>query len=113
MSKDIKRCPLCGGKPKLEDCGREYFIFCTKCHLEQGHLYMSKRSAIEAWNRRYGTADQISRNQVIEALDDIGHALWDVDIPSPTVPEYVEHHEQIQYLMQLVGEKIAWVSEVS
>lgn len=35
--------------------------------------------------------------------------LWDIDIPSPTVPEYVEHHEQVQELMQLTNE---WIEKL-
>lgn len=45
-------------------------------------------------------------NEVINDLGDIRVALWDVDIPHPTVPEYVEHHQQIQKLIALVDEKI-------
>ena len=32
--------------------------------------------------------------------------MWDIDIPSPTVPEYREHHEQIQQMIALVDEKM-------
>lgn len=49
--------------------------------------------------------------QVITALQDINHALWEIDIPSPTVPEYIEHHEQIQRVMKLVGEKLDAIRE--
>lgn len=43
-------------------------------------------------------------NRVLEILDDIYDALWEIDIPSPTVPEYVEHHEGVQKVMKLVKE---------
>lgn len=46
-------------------------------------------------------------NEVLEDLRDIRAALWDIDIPSPTVPEYREHHEQIQQMIALVDEKMA------
>lgn len=49
--------------------------------------------------------------QVITALQDINHALWEIDIPSPTVPEYIEHHEQIQRVMKLVEEKLGAIRE--
>ena len=49
--------------------------------------------------------DYISRQAAIEALDEIRHALWEIDIPSPTVPEYVEHHEQVQLVWKLLDKK--------
>lgn len=42
----------------------------------------------------------------IDDLNEIFQELWDVDIPSPTVPEYIEHHEQIQGIMAVVKGKI-------
>lgn len=41
----------------------------------------------------------------IDDLNEIFQKLWDVDIPSPTVPEYKEHHDQIQGIMAVVSEK--------
>ena len=49
--------------------------------------------------------DTISRQAAIDAIDEIRHALWEIDIPSPTVPEYVEHHEQVQSVMKLLDKK--------
>ena len=49
--------------------------------------------------------DTISRQVAIDALDEIRHALWEIDIPSPTVPEYVEHHEQVQSVWKLLDKK--------
>lgn len=43
---------------------------------------------------------------IIDDLNEIFQELWDVDIPSPTVPEYREHHEQIQGIMAVVTEKL-------
>ena len=48
----------------------------------------------------------MGENEIINDLGDIRMALWDADIPSPTVPEYIEHHEQIQELIKLVDEKM-------
>jgi len=50
-------------------------------------------------------SDLISRQAAIDALDEIRHALWEIDIPSPTVPEYIEHHEQIQSVWKLLDKK--------
>lgn len=47
----------------------------------------------------------ISRQAAIDALDEIRHALWEIDIPSPTVPEYIEHHEQVQSVWKLLDKK--------
>ena len=49
--------------------------------------------------------DLISRQAAIDALDEIRHALREIDIPSPTVPEYIEHHEQIQSVWKLLDKK--------
>ena len=49
--------------------------------------------------------DAISRQVAIDALDEIRHALCEIDIPSPTVPEYVEHHEQVQAVWKLLDKK--------
>ena len=51
--------------------------------------------------------DLISRSLAVEAIENIRRLIWDVDIPSPTVPEYVEHHEQMQMLMRKCD---AWLS---
>lgn len=50
-------------------------------------------------------SDLIDRQAAIAALDEIRHALWEIDIPSPTVPEYVEHHEQVQSVWKLLDKK--------
>lgn len=48
----------------------------------------------------------ISRQEVLKILNDIYCALWEIDIPSPTVPEYVEHHEGVQKVMKVVTDKM-------
>lgn len=40
--------------------------------------------------------------RVRSMLWDIYDLLWEIDIPSPTVPEYVEHHEDVQKVMTFV-----------
>lgn len=51
---ELKPCPFCGGKAVVVPLTffKEYFAVCSKCHIEQGHLYKSERAAVEAWNRR-------------------------------------------------------------
>lgn len=44
--------------------------------------------------------DLISKEVVIDTLKAVRDLVWDVDIPSPTVPEYIEHHEQMQSIMR-------------
>lgn len=46
-------------------------------------------------------------NEILGDLGDIRCALWDCDIPSPSCPEYVEHHRDITKLIALVDEKMA------
>ena len=46
-------------------------------------------------------ADYTDRQAALKALEEICYALWEIDIPSPTVPEYIEHHEQVQSVMKL------------
>ena len=44
--------------------------------------------------------------EFIADLKEIKDEIWGYDIPSPTCPEYREHHEQIQALMKFVKGKI-------
>lgn len=53
----------------------------------------------------------ISRQLAIDVLKAIKYGLWEIDIPSPTVPEYVEHHEQIKNMMEIVDEWIKRINE--
>lgn len=45
--------------------------------------------------------DLIDKEQALKALEEISYALWEIDIPSPTVPEYIEHHEGVQSVMEV------------
>jgi len=42
-------------------------------------------------------------NAHIAALRDL---VWEEDIPSPTIPEYVEHHESIQKILKYIDAKL-------
>ena len=48
--------------------------------------------------------DTIHRQAAIEALEQIRYALWEIDIPSSTVPEYIEHHRDVQNVMKRIDE---------
>lgn len=48
----------------------------------------------------------IDRRVAIEAIKEIRDKIWDVDIPSPTVPEYIEHHQQMIHLMNECDNKL-------
>ena len=49
----------------------------------------------------YGS-DYITRQAALEALEQIRYALWGIDIPHSTVPEYIEHHRSVQDVMERV-----------
>lgn len=51
----------------------------------------------------------IKKQTALNALRDIYMRLWEIDIPSHTVPEYVEHHEQVQELMRRTNE---WIEKI-
>jgi len=44
--------------------------------------------------------EMIRKQDAIKAIDQILEALWEIDIPSPTVPEYIEHHQGVQAVMK-------------
>ena len=48
----------------------------------------------------------MAENEVLGDLGDIRIALWEIDIPSPTTLEYIEHHNQIMRMIALVDEKM-------
>jgi len=55
-------------------------------------------------SKRYIEADR-----AIDALKAIRYGLWEIDIPSPTVPEYIEHHEQIKNMMEITD---GWIKKL-
>lgn len=48
----------------------------------------------------------MSENLIIGILGDIRLAVWDRDIPSPTCPEYIEHHNDCVEIMNFISEKM-------
>ena len=51
----------------------------------------------------------IDKKSAIDALKAIRYGLWEIDIPSPTVPEYVEHHEQIKNMLEITD---GWIKKL-
>lgn len=51
----------------------------------------------------------IDKKSAIDALKAIRYGLWEIDIPSPTVPEYVEHHEQIKNMLEITD---GWIKRL-
>lgn len=43
----------------------------------------------------------ISRETALRAIEEICFALWEIDIPHSTCPEYIEHHKQVQRVMAI------------
>lgn len=41
-------------------------------------------------------------DMAIKAIHDIKEKVWEIDIPSPTIPEYVEHHEQVKSVLIVI-----------
>ena len=62
---------------------------------------MSNQEAYEELCRKAEKYDKL-----LKAMFEIQEAVWGMDIPSPTVPEYVEHHNQMQELLALIDTKI-------
>ena len=55
MLDELKSCPFCGGKAKLEDMGYPHHVFCTKCFARvtgQGYAEEGEQDAIRKWNSR-------------------------------------------------------------
>lgn len=49
---EVKSCPLCGGKGRLEEMLRRFYAKCTKCGCN-GPLMATVTEAKEAWEKRY------------------------------------------------------------
>ena len=48
----------------------------------------------------------MGENLIISILGDIRSEVWDRDIPSPTCPEYIEHHNACIEIMNFISEKM-------
>lgn len=54
----------------------------------------------------------IDKGDVLHALKNVKEMVWGYDIPSPTVPEYIEHHEQMQAIMERIDVHIEYFEGV-
>jgi len=43
---------------------------------------------------------------MLEKILALRELVWMEDIPSPTVPEYVEHHESIQKILKYIDNEL-------
>ena len=51
-ARPLRECPFCGGEAILQRSEKQtYFVFCRKCGA-CGPVCATRRTAIEAWNRR-------------------------------------------------------------
>lgn len=73
---------------------------------EENKKYIKSISSFENTIRKLVAALEDQNERFKADLEEIHEAIWDVDIPSPTCPEYREHHQQMQELMKLVKKKI-------
>ena len=48
----------------------------------------------------------MSENLIINILRDICNYVLDRDIPSPTCPEYIAHHNDCEEIMDFISEKM-------
>lgn len=50
--------------------------------------------------------------KIKELLENLRFQIWLRDIPSPTVPEYVEHHKSIQELLHVADSVLSQVDDI-
>lgn len=55
----------------------------------------------------------INADAVNKALDRIREEAWLHDIPSPTVPEYIKHHDSIQQIMLVIDKERKLLSDAA
>lgn len=71
---ELKPCPFCGGKARLDRYEHFYRVLCTDCPASTEWLY-SEQEAIEAWNRRVNECDREEMLALAEEIDANGDAL--------------------------------------
>lgn len=49
---ELKPCPFCRGKAKLQSYYKDHCVYCTKCNASTMKWFPTEIEAIEAWNRR-------------------------------------------------------------
>ena len=75
----IKKCPFCGGIPKLSRCGDQrdlWYVRCTECcetPIDWGEAKVNPDSAVKIYNKRAEYAEHLIRiyNRVKEKENEI------------------------------------------
>lgn len=39
-------------------------------------------------------------------IEKLRYLVWEEDIPSPTIPEYIEHHKSIQKILEFIDQEL-------
>lgn len=50
-------------------------------------------------------------DMAIKAIHDIKEKVWEIDIPSPTIPEYIEHHNQVASVLIVIYDWLTKLEE--
>ena len=61
----------------------------------------------------YNMLNVIENVNVCGIIRHIREEIWNYDIPSPTVPEYVEHHEQMQKLLKICDDALDQIDQLA
>ena len=74
---ELKRCPFCGGIPKMHMISQDFFdtgtyttgysVFCQNCRCATEYE-LTQLEAIEAWNRRQTMTDYIERDSALRII---------------------------------------------
>ena len=104
-------CYVCDFREEIESHQEGTLVYCNFPGIgEWVHDYIVCRPKFCPLQKVLeATGDYISRNVAINALKAIRFGLWEIDIPSPTVPEYIEHHEQIKNMMEITD---GWIKRL-
>lgn len=70
---------------------------------EQAIEDIKRAAIIKLFNYEKIHEDPVMLRNAIYGLREF---VWGFDIPSPICPEYVEHHKQIQQILQFIDQKI-------
>lgn len=90
---------------------------CDECEFSQSYciLCMAEWLERESDNEIGGIGIKnkyVAAGEMVDILTEIREAVWDRDIPSPTCPEYIEHHNDCLEIINLIDSKIKAIGEV-
>ena len=74
---------------------------CIACPVKMAY-YKGVRDTKKDYERPTVESKKEKYDMAIKAIHDIKEKLWEIDIPSPTIPEYVEHHEQVKSVLIVI-----------